>query len=27
MAVVDRYSQLRSDWRPPTEFNVDRYVI
>jgi len=27
MAGVDRYSQLRSDWRPPTEFNVDRDVI
>jgi alkanesulfonate monooxygenase SsuD/methylene tetrahydromethanopterin reductase-like flavin-dependent oxidoreductase (luciferase family) len=27
MAGVDRYSQLRTDWRPPTEFNVDRDVI
>jgi alkanesulfonate monooxygenase SsuD/methylene tetrahydromethanopterin reductase-like flavin-dependent oxidoreductase (luciferase family) len=27
MAGVDRYSQLRTDWRPPAEFNVDRDVI
>jgi len=27
MAGVDRYSQHRPDWRPPTEFNVNREVI
>jgi alkanesulfonate monooxygenase SsuD/methylene tetrahydromethanopterin reductase-like flavin-dependent oxidoreductase (luciferase family) len=27
MAGVDRYSQLRTDWQPPAEFNVDRDVI
>jgi hypothetical protein len=27
MAGVDRYSQHRADWQPPTEFQVEREVI